>query len=79
MGVGMSFKQWFWNMLVAVDQFFNTLLGGDPDETISSRAGKAKAKGHRWGCILCALLDKLQKNHCDMNIESDEGERISKE
>ena len=31
---------YFWNVLVAIDQLFNTILGGDPDETLSSRMGK---------------------------------------
>jgi hypothetical protein len=47
-------------------------LGGNEDETISSRAAKAKLQGKRWGCVLCKLLDKLDKNHCEKSIEMDE-------
>ena len=47
------------------------------DETISSRAGKARLAGKRWGCILCRLLDKIDKQHCEKNIEKDEGEKIA--
>jgi hypothetical protein len=53
----------------------NTVAGGDPDETISSRAAKAEAEGKRWGCILCGLLDKIQKDHCKRSLEPDEGAR----
>ena len=33
--------KYFWNLLIALDQLANTILAGDPDETISSRAAKA--------------------------------------
>ena len=62
---------------VAIDQLFNTLLNGDEDETISSRAAKARMKGKRWGCVLCRFLDWLDPNHCTNSIEPDEGEKIS--
>ena len=62
---------------VAIDQLFNALAGGDEDETISSRAEKARRKGRRWGCVLCLVLDGLDKDHCKNSIELDEGEKIS--
>lgn len=62
-----------WNLLVAVDQLANALLGGDPDETISSRAAKAAARGRRWGCVLCRCLDRIDPGHCARNTETDEG------
>ena len=62
---------------VAIDQLFNALLGGDEDETISSRAEKARRKGKRWGCVLCRILDWLDKDHCTNSIEPDEGEKVS--
>jgi hypothetical protein len=37
-------KQYIWNILISIDQFFNTIFGGYPDETISSRMGKHLAK-----------------------------------
>jgi hypothetical protein len=64
---------YLWNLLVSLDQFINTFLLGDPDETISSRAAKAQLKGKRWGCTLCRLLDFVQKDHCLKSIEADEG------
>jgi len=63
---------YFWNILIAIDQFFNAVLGGNPDETISSRAGKAKREGKLWGGYLCNVLDKLDKNHCEKSVEEDE-------
>jgi hypothetical protein len=67
--------QYLWNLLVSLDQFVNTVAGGDPDETISSRAAKAEAEGKRWGCILCGLLNRIQKDHCQRSLEPDEGAR----
>jgi hypothetical protein len=65
--------KYLWNVLIAVDQFGNALGGGDPDETISSRAAKAQRVGKRWGCVLCRWLDKIDPNHCEKSIETDEG------
>lgn len=65
-----------WPVAVANDQTLNAALVGRPgseDETISSRAGKARIAGKRWGCILCRLLDKIDPQHCEKNIENDEG------
>lgn len=67
------FKKWILNALISIDQFFNALLGGDGDETISSRAGKAQQKGKRWGCVLCRFLNWFERDHCAKSIEPDEG------
>lgn len=69
-------KQYGWNILVSLDQLANTLLAGDPDETLSSRMGKYVQRGRGWiPCRICKLLDVVfkQKNHCLNNIETDEG------
>ena len=66
-------KQYVLNVLVGLDQFTNALIGGDPQETISSRAGKGQKEGKRWACLLCRFLDYLQKDHCARSIEPDEG------
>lgn len=65
---------YFRRLLVSLDQFGNTLAGGDPDETISSRAAKARNKGKTWGCVLCRVIDWFDTGHCDKNIETDEGD-----
>lgn len=53
-----------WKLGISYDQLANTAFGGSEDETISSRANRARSEGRRWGCILCKLLDKIKKNHC---------------
>ena len=66
-------KRYFWNILISIDQFANTVLGGFPDETISSRAGKAMREGKAWGCVLCKILNLFENEHCAKSIEADEG------
>jgi len=61
-----------WNLLISLDQLTNTIFSGDPDETISSRAGKAQHKAI-WAKILCYILNILDKNHCKESLEKDEG------
>jgi hypothetical protein len=64
--------KWLWNILIAVDQTFNAILFGDPDETISSRA--AKHLGHRDGWHwLATFLDTIDPGHSKDAIEHDEG------
>lgn len=66
-------KRWFWNVLVSMDQFANTLLGGNPDETLSSRMGKAIERGTCYLCRpICWLLHKIDPDHCIKTIERDE-------
>jgi len=67
------------NMLVSVDQFGNVVLLGDPDETISSRTGRAVLSDRpRWFVkhvhyfvneMFHVLLG--QKNHCEDAVEKD--------
>lgn len=52
------------DIVLAHDQLFNCVTGGDMDETLSSRANRLKAT-RQWACVLCKLLDKLDKGHCD--------------
>lgn len=67
-------KSYFWNLLIALDQFANTAIGGDPDETISSRFGRAIREGRCRGCrLVCRVLHWLDPNHCDKSVEGDEG------
>ena len=63
-------KRYGWNVLIAIDQLGNTLLGGDPDETISSRMGKRRCRVCR---LLCRLLHRVDPEHCNKSIEPDEG------
>jgi hypothetical protein len=68
----MSLGRWGFRIAIAIDQLANTFLGGNPDETISSRAEKARQRGARWGCVLCRFLDWLDPNHCAKSVEWDE-------
>jgi len=68
------------NVLISLDQLGNSLLLGDPDETISSHIGriKRKYKGRiPWTRpitkITEACLDRIDKDHCTNAIEPDEG------
>jgi len=68
------------NLLISIDQFGNTLCGGDPDETISSRLGKLKMRHGGvipWYRPLSGFvdwgLDKIDPNHSIDAIEADEG------
>lgn len=69
-----SIKLYVANILLSIDQLANTLLGGDPDETISSRCGK-RIDTSKVCCALCWFLDKIDSRHCTKYIENDEGDR----
>lgn len=69
-------KKWCVNLLIWIDQGGNTLIGGDPDETISSRLGRLKkANGgvipwkHPLAKVIDWGLDKIDKNHSIDAIE----------
>lgn len=72
-----AFAVWFvtgknaqaFNWLISLDQLGNTLAFGNPDETISSRAGRCARKGGNRPCYwLCRMLHCVDKNHCERNI-----------
>lgn len=67
-----TFKLYLFNLFIAFDQLLNTIFGGDPDETISSRLGKS---GGYLGRAMCWLMDKIDKGHCARVREDDEGSR----
>jgi hypothetical protein len=69
----MVMKRYIWNILISIDQLFNTVLAGDPDETISSRMGKRARKGDKLGKVICRILNIFDKGHCEKSIEEDEG------
>lgn len=66
-------KRYFLNLALILDQLANTLFGGDPAETISSRVGKYARDGeYLW---LADLIDRIMWNpkHCQESIEDDRG------
>lgn len=59
-------------ILVAIDQLVNTLMGGMADETLSARAWRNHLKGRRsWPMKLIDLLFFWQKDHCREAYESE--------
>lgn len=68
----------WWNVLVGLDQTANAAAGGNPDETISSRAAKQAIAGQRWGIVKEAAIDLVfavltgERRHCAASIEWDE-------
>lgn len=79
-------KNYYWNVLIAIDQLINTICGGDPDETISSRLGKwAKAGKNSSGLkkpiydIANFIVEIFEKDHFSKSIEEDEGKNQSME
>jgi hypothetical protein len=64
--------------LIVVDQLLNTLLGGWPDETLSSRCYRWARDGVRaWPCKLVDGLFFWQKEHCKSSYESEREGRQS--
>lgn len=76
------FCKYCWNILIAIDQLVNTVFGGDPDETISSRCGKWHINGrNRKGCrkriykAINWIVERFETDHFKKSIEEDEGHR----
>lgn len=69
---------WFWikNIALSLDQLLNAILFGDPDETLSRRAGRAcdeskagQEAARGWGCLLCGLLSWFDERHCKKAVD----------
>ena len=63
------FLKYFKNILIAIDQLLNTLAGGDPDWTISSRLGR-NYKGS-WMAKFIDFLFKWQGHKSHVQNASD--------
>ena len=50
-------KRYLLNNAIAIDQMFNALLGGSPDETLSSRAYRTEQQGKLFGRFFRPLID----------------------
>lgn len=64
------------NLLIALDQLGNVLLGGNnPDETISSAVGRKAMAGRKWALRAERIIDWLferlgeEPGHCRRMIE----------
>jgi hypothetical protein len=66
---------YWWRIAKSWDQLINAHTGGDEDETISSRMGKAvEGRTGCWFCrVVCKVLHWIDPNHCQDSIERDEG------
>lgn len=62
-----------WNQLIGQDQAANSMTGGDPDETISSRTGKLM-DSRPWAKALAWFLALFERDHAEKAIEEDEGD-----
>lgn len=66
-------KFWLNQVLVAIDQLINALIGGWADETLSSCAYRMDQKGARAAPLRC-LIDTIffwQPEHCKQAFESE--------
>lgn len=65
-------KKYIRNIFISLDQLGNTLLFGDPDETISSRVGK-NYHDTIFEKFINFIFWVKTENHCGESIEIDEG------
>lgn len=67
------------NILIALSQLGNTILGGYPDESMSARAWRTYSKGRWPGVLLRPLIDAFffvitlgrDRNHCEDAYDSE--------
>jgi hypothetical protein len=68
-------RRYVMNLLIALDQLFNVILGGNPDETISSAVGRKAIEGRKWALIAEKVINALfwfDPNHCRSRVEWEE-------
>ena len=64
------------NLLIAVDQLINTVGGGWPDETLSSRAWRWHRDGRRkWPRRFIDRLFFFDPDHCEDSYQSERTSR----
>lgn len=71
--IGNKSKKYTINIALNLDQLGNTILGGDPDESLSSRAGKGETKVARFAAKIIDQIFFWQEYHSKNAIEKDEG------
>jgi hypothetical protein len=63
--------KYFRNVLIGIDQLINTITGGSPDETLSSRVYRyrddSKIAWFTW-----KFLNWIEENHCENSLEPDD-------
>lgn len=65
----------YFQVLVAIDQLLNTLVGGYADETLSARAYRRYLRGKPWCARVINVLFFWQDNHCKTAYESELADR----
>lgn len=59
------------NVLIGIDQLVNAMIGGDPDETLSSRIAKSQ---YNWAARVAGrFLEWVDPGHLEKAREDDEG------
>jgi hypothetical protein len=58
-------------VLIALDQLINTLIGGFADETLSARAHRQALKGHVMQEKVIDMMFFWQPHHCKTAYESE--------
>jgi hypothetical protein len=63
---GIGSMKYATQLLIAIDQLGNALLGGWADETISARAWRRSPHSKRWACARWGIdaLFFWQEDHC---------------
>lgn len=67
-------KEYFWNILVALDQLLNTMFSGYPDETFSARIHRKAEAGQWFWRVLRRVVDRVffwQEGHCRASYENE--------
>lgn len=73
-------RHWLGAVVMALNQLVNALMGGNPDMSVSARAGYAREHGSKVGAGACHLLDWLdprdgdsaQGDHCEIAVRHDQ-------
>jgi hypothetical protein len=61
------------NILIGLDQTLNSVIGGQPDETISAKCWRMRGKSKGWAAARY-MVDKLfwfDDNHCRESYETE--------
>lgn len=75
-GTAPKWFQYIFNLGLHMSQGISVILGGDPDESISSRTHKAAETGHWWFKMYQEpFINWLMgdKDHCKNALEPEEG------
>jgi len=62
--------RYFKNLLLGIDQLVNTVFGGSPDETISSRLWRYRE--NPVASFWIKFLNLFEKDHCKKSVEPDD-------